>query len=72
LNKQVATLSSFVGGGTIFETKGLKASPWLYRAGAALMREDRRGMEYSLRYDVETRSSGYLNQTLSARVRWAF
>lgn len=72
LNKQVATLSSFVGGGTIFETKGLKASPWLYRAGAALMREDRRGMEYSLRYDLESRSSGYLNQTLSARVRWAF
>jgi hypothetical protein len=72
LNKQVQTTSSFVGGGPTFETKGLEVSPWLYRAGIGLIHDDKKGMEYSVRYDLETRSSGYLNQTLSAKLRWAF
>lgn len=70
-NKQSVTTSSFVGGGAVFETKGLDSSPWLYRGGLGLL-HDSNGMEYSLRYDLERRTSGYTNQTLSARVRWAF
>ena len=72
LNKQGQTTSIFVGGGPAFVTNGLFASPWIYRAGAALIKEGGKGVEYSLRYDLEARTSGYLNQTLSARVRWAF
>ncbi len=70
-NKQSVTTSSFVGGGAVFETKGLDSSPWLYRGGLGLL-HDSNNMEYSLRYDLERRTSGYTNQTLSARVRWAF
>lgn len=72
LNKQGQTSSIFVGGGPAFVTNGLFASPWIYRAGAALIKDGSKGIEYSLRYDLEARTSGYLNQTLSARVRWAF
>lgn len=71
INDQSSTASSFVGGGPVFEAKGLKTSPWLYRAGLGLL-HDTSGMEYSLRYDLERRTSGYTNQTVSARVRWAF
>lgn len=70
-NKQSVSTSSFVGGGSVFETKGLDSSPWLYRGGLGLL-HDSNDMEYSLRYDLERRTSGYTNQTLSARVRWAF
>jgi autotransporter family porin len=72
LNKQVTTASSFVGGGPVFETRGLVSSPWLYRAGIGLLHDGAGGLEYSLRYDAEKRTSGYFNQTLSARLRWAF
>ncbi|TDR71085.1 autotransporter domain-containing protein [Paludibacterium purpuratum] len=72
INKQAQTASTFTGGGPAFVTNGLSVSPWVYRAGFGLIKEDRKGWEYSLRYDVEGRTSGYLNQTVSARVRWAF
>ncbi|MFZ5525530.1 MAG: autotransporter domain-containing protein [Pseudomonadota bacterium] len=71
LDKNSVTTSAFVGGGAVFETRGLDSSPWLYRAGLGLL-HDSSNMEYSLRYDLERRTSGYTNQTLSARVRWAF
>lgn len=72
VNKQAQTTSSFVGGGPTFVTDGLKVSPWLYRAGIGLIHEDVSGMEYSARYDAEARTSGYLNQTVSVRLRWTF
>lgn len=72
VNKQAQTTSSFVGGGPTFVTDGLKVSPWLYRAGIGLIHEDVSGMEYSARYDAEGRTSGYLNQTVSVRLRWTF
>lgn len=71
LDKDSVTTSAFVGGGSVFETKGLDSSPWLYRAGLGLLHDDN-DKEYSVRYDLERRTSGYTNQTLSARVRWAF
>lgn len=64
--------STFTGGGPAFSTTGLDVSPWLYRAGLGLIHDDKKGLEYSVRYDVEGRSSGYFNQTLAARLRWAF
>lgn len=70
-NERSVVSSAFVGGGAVFETKGLKTSPWLYRAGLGLM-HDANNTEYTLRYDLERRTSGYTNQTLSARARWAF
>lgn len=72
LNKQAQTTAAFTGGGPAFVTNGLEVSPWLMRAGVGLIKNDQKGTEYSLRYDVEGRTSGYINQTLAARVRWAF
>lgn len=72
INKQAKTTSTFTGGGPAFVTEGLKVAPWFYRFGVGLVKETGRGMEYSVRYDMEGRTSGYLNQTVSAKVRWAF
>ncbi len=72
LDKQTQTTSTFVGGGPAFVTNGLDVSPWVYRAGLGLIKDDKKGTEYSFRYDVEGRTSGYLNQTASVKVRWAF
>ena len=72
INQQSQTSSSFAGGGTAFVANGLSVSPWIYRAGLGLIQDEHLGVEYSLRYDAEGRPSGYLNQTLAARVRWAF
>ena len=72
LNKQSSSTSAFVGGGSVFETRGLDVSPWIYRAGLGAIYDSARGIEYSVRYDMEGRTSGYKNQTLSAKLRWAF
>ena len=72
LNKAVSTTSAFVGGGPTFQTRGLEVSPWLYRVGLGYIHNDQKGLEYSIRLDVEGRPSGFRNNTLSARVRWQF
>ncbi len=72
INKQAKTTSTFTGGGPTFVTNGLDVSPWFYRVGAGLVKETGKGVEYSVRYDMEGRTSGYINQTVSAKVRWAF
>ena len=72
INKQSKTTSTFTGGGPTFVTDGLDVSPWFYRLGAGLVKESGKGVEYSLRYDMEGRTSGYVNQSVSAKVRWAF
>lgn len=72
INKQAKTTSTFTGGGPAFVTDGLDVSPWFYRLGAGLVKESGTGVEYSLRYDMEGRTSGYVNQSVSAKVRWAF
>jgi outer membrane autotransporter protein len=71
INQHTQTTSTFSGGGAAFVTNGLAVSPWVYRAGLGLVKDGSKGVEYSLRYDAEARTSGYLNQTLSAKVRWA-
>ena len=71
-NEQAQTLSSYVGGGSAFVTEGLDPSPWLKRAGVALLKSTEEGMEFTVRYDAEQRSSGFLNNTISARLRMPF
>lgn len=71
-NEGIQTVAAFTGGGPVFTTQGLQPSPWLYRAGLGLSSDSSQGMEYTVRYDLEGRPSGYRNQTLSARVRWRF
>jgi outer membrane autotransporter protein len=72
INKQAQTTAIFTGGGDAFVTNGLTVSPWFYRVGLGLIKENDKGTEMSIRYDLERRTSGYVNQTLSAKVRWAF
>lgn len=72
LNEPSQTASTFVGGGPAFVTTGLDKSPWLWRAGLGWSHDNQKGMEFSLRYDAEGRTSGYLNSTVSARLRWLF
>ena len=72
INDHAQAVSSFEGGGASFVASGIDVSPWVYRAGAGLSRQTERGVEFSLRYDAEGRTSGFLNQTLSARARIAF
>ena len=72
LNGETLTTASFAGGGPAFVTRAPAQSPWLATAGLALVHEDSKGSEWSLRYDVDSRSSGYRNQSLSVRLRKAF
>lgn len=71
-NKQAASASAFVGGGSVFVTQGLNQTPWLTRLGLGVMKTDTNGTQYQARYDAEYRTSGYLNQTVSAQVRVPF
>jgi len=50
---------------------GIDQSPWLTRAGLALVGNPTPGLEYGVYYDAEYRTD-YLNQTASAKLRWAF
>lgn len=70
-DRSATSTSAFVGGGTTFASAGLKSAPWLYRAGFGLL-HTLGNLEYNARFDLEHRDSGFLNQTLSLRVRWAF
>jgi outer membrane autotransporter protein len=72
LNGETLTTASFAGGGPAFVTRAPAQSPWLATAGLALVHEDSKGSEWSLRYDVDSRTSGYRNQSLSVRLRKAF
>jgi hypothetical protein len=52
-------------------TYGLEQSPWIGRVGAGLSYTTSGGVDLSLRYDLEARSS-FTNQTASAKARWHF
>jgi len=49
----------------------MDVSPWLGRAVAGVVTNANERTEISARYDAEARS-GYLDQTASVKVRWAF
>ena len=50
---------------------GIDQSPWITRGGLALVGNPSASFEYGIYYDVEYRTD-YLNQTASAKLRWAF
>jgi hypothetical protein len=71
--KQASITSAFAGAPTgSFTTLGMNPSPWIGRGGAGVVRKLANGTEISARYDAETRSSGFTNQTVSVKARWGF
>ncbi|GAB1394962.1 hypothetical protein MASR1M60_31260 [Rhodocyclaceae bacterium] len=64
--------SSFVGGGAAFTTKGIDPSRWLLRGGLGVVVASSKEAEITARYDIETRSSEYNNQTASIKVQVPF
>jgi outer membrane autotransporter protein len=72
LAKQNSITSAYAGDALAsFTTLGLNASPWMARGGLGFVRTQN-GTEVTLRYDVDARTSHLVNQTVSAKVRWAF
>src|SRR5690606_38220253 len=72
IGDKTSLTSSFVGGGTAFTDKGIDSSRWLVRGGLGVVVARSKTVEMTARYDVETRSSGYSNQTASIKVRVPF
>jgi len=72
INKRVSITSSFAGApGSTFVTQGIAPSPWIATAGLGVVYKTINGLDIVGRYDAEHRT-GFLNQTVSARLRWAF
>ncbi len=72
LASQSSVTATFAGApGAAFVTHGMKPEPWLARAGLGLAQKTQSGMEINARYDAEHRQ-GFLNQTASVKLRWAF
>lgn len=72
LNRTNAITSTYAGGGPAFATRGLDPSPWILRGGFGLVSKETSGFEVSARYDVESRSTEFLNQTVSVKFRMPF
>ena len=70
LNRQVLLGASYAGGGNSFTTYGLQLSPWLYNAGAGISGVITKDIELNIRYDLQTSTSGYLNQIASAKLKF--
>ena len=72
INDRNSVTSTFVGGGAAFATKGLDQSPWLVRGGVGFVMAKGKTLEVSARYDFESRSSEFTNQTASLNLRASF
>ena len=72
INDRNAVTSAFVGGGAAFSTKGIDQSPWVIRGGLGYVVTKNKNVEISARYDFETRSSEFTNQTASINLRMPF
>jgi hypothetical protein len=72
LNKQSTVVSAFAGDPTAsFTTVGLKQSPWMARGGLGYV-HTQNTTEITVRYDVDAKSSHFVDQTVSAKFRWSF
>ena len=72
MSKQAAISASFAGApDAAFVTYGIDPSPWIVRGGVGAVYKARNGLEITGRYDAEYRES-FLNQTVSAKLSWAF
>jgi outer membrane autotransporter protein len=72
LQDQAEIAASFAGGGGSFVTYGLNVSPWLYSFGVGLIGARSDIMDLGLRYDLQTSSTGLLNQFASAVLKVKF
>ena len=72
INDRNSVTSAFVGGGAAFSTKGIDQSPWIIRGGLGFVMAKSKAVEVSARYDFETRSSDFTNQTASINLRMPF
>lgn len=72
INKNAPILASYAGAPEAsFATYGIDQSPWLARGGLGLVHKTKGGTEINVRYDAEYRS-GFLNNSASAKLSWAF
>lgn len=72
INDRVSIISAFAGAPSArFTTNGLDPSPWLTRAGLGVVYQVNDRIQITARYDAEYRED-FLNQTASAKARWAF
>jgi outer membrane autotransporter protein len=70
--KASSVRSSFAGEpGMAFTTTGAEPSKQFLRGGLGMSHVTKDGLEVTARYDIEHRT-GFNNQTLSAKLRWAF
>ena len=63
--------AAFAGGGANFTTVGLDPSDVVYRGGAGLEFNAPKGMEFTLRYDINGRND-YTDQAVSGNFRMLF
>ena len=72
INDKSAIVAAYAGAADVaFATYGMEKSPWSMRAGLGASHKIINGTELSARYDAEGRS-GFINQTVSVKARWAF
>ena len=72
LAKRASVTATFAGApGMAFDTVGLSPSPWMLHGGIGFVKTVANGMEITAHYDVEGQT-GFINQTVSAKLRWAF
>ena len=72
INEQASITSAFAGEPSAnFTTDGLDPSPWITTGGLNLAYQANEQTQVSVGYDVEGRED-FSNQTVSAKVRWAF
>ena len=71
MNDAASLTASYVGGGTTFTTAGLEQSPWIVTTGLAMNYSVNDTAQITASYDVQGRE-GFLNQTVSAKVKWLF
>jgi outer membrane autotransporter protein len=69
--EQASITTSFAGGGAAFTTNGINPSSTVMRGGLGMVINSSDAMEFTARYDIETRS-GYTGQTVSVKFRMPF
>lgn len=72
-NDALMLLSSFAGASSsVFATQGIRQDPLIGRLGLGITHVLEGGAEVIGNYDLESRQSGFSNQTVSMKVRWTF
>lgn len=65
--------ANFLGDTTVsFATEGIDNSPFIFNAGLGLAKNIQDNLSVDLKYDVDGRSSDYVNQAVTAQLTWKF